>query len=100
MIGEHEPSYYVLSCVNIDNFKVINAQHGTAVGDKVIHYVAESIENSMEQIGRICAHIASDEFASLYPSECMRSEALRKDTPRRALRTVFFSVYGCAWEGL
>ena len=76
MISEHEPSYCVLSCVIIDNFKVINAKHGNAVGDKVIHHVAESNENSMEQIGGICAHIASDEFAALYPSECVRSEAL------------------------
>lgn len=29
MISECEAGFYVLSCVNIDNFKVINAQYGT-----------------------------------------------------------------------
>ena len=76
MINMHEPGFYVLSCINIDNFKVINAQHGTETGDGVIRHVASSINNCMNEIGGICAHIAGDEFAALYPMSYIKSKAI------------------------
>ena len=53
MISEKKPGYYIFSCINIDNFKVINDRYGTDIGDKVLKYVAESISDDMKDMGGI-----------------------------------------------
>lgn len=50
MISECEAGFYVLSCVNIDNFKVINAQYGTQTGDNVICHVSATMAKHMAEI--------------------------------------------------
>ena len=45
MISECEAGFYVLSCVNIDNFKVINAQYGTQTGDNVICHISATMQS-------------------------------------------------------
>lgn len=76
MISECEAGFYVLSCVNIDNFKVINAQYGTQTGDNVICHVSATMAKHMAEVGGICAHIAADEFAALYPRVCSASDKM------------------------
>ena len=49
MISECEAGFYVLSCVNIDNFKVINAQYGTQTGDNVICHVSATMAKHMAE---------------------------------------------------
>ena len=73
MIDNRKDECYILSCINIDNFKVINAQYGTEVGDSVICHVAMCISECMAKIGGICGHIAGDDFAALFPSEFANS---------------------------
>lgn len=76
MISEKKPGYYILSCINIDNFKVINDRYGTDIGDKVLKYVAESISDDMKDMGGICGRIAGDDFALLFPAEYANSGRL------------------------
>lgn len=73
MIDNRKDECYILSCINIDNFKVINAQYGTEIGDSVICHVAMCISECMAKIGGICGHIAGDDFAALFPSEFANS---------------------------
>lgn len=76
LIEQSEPSKYTVSCINIDNFKAINAQYGAEVGDRVLIYVAECISKCMAEIGGIFGHIAGDDFAALFPTEYASSDLL------------------------
>lgn len=82
MIASHEMGYYIISCINIDNFKVINAQYGAFTGDCVLRHVAQCICECMESIGGICGHIAGDDFAALYPAENVNFQTLKNSYMR------------------
>ena len=76
MIDAHEPGFYILTCINIDSFKTINDQYGTAVGDQVLCNIAENIYNSIDDMGGICARLAADDFAVLFPASEQNSHRL------------------------
>lgn len=77
MISDKPAGYYVLTVFDIDNFKVINDQHGTAEGDEVLRRVADLFAKRFGDIGGIAARISADNFAVLYPSKYMESEELK-----------------------
>lgn len=66
MTALHEPGYYVMACFNIDNFKVVNDQYGTDMGDRVLRHVAISTEKCADSLEGICCRIMADNFAMLY----------------------------------
>lgn len=74
MIDEKDNGYYILSCINIDNFKVINDRYGMDAGDMVLQHVAGCICSCLIDIGGICGLISGDDFAALYPVSYANSE--------------------------
>lgn len=68
LIKECEPGYYVLSCFDIDNFKLINDQYGAAEGDRILSEVGRAVREDMEKLGGIGARISADNFAVLIPN--------------------------------
>ena len=77
MVDAQEPGYYVMASFDIDKFKVINDQYGTAMGDRVLLHTAKVFRDGFGKIGGICSRIAGDDFAVLYPAHWMDTDALR-----------------------
>lgn len=65
LIKSHENGYYVLSYINIDNFKVINDQYGTDKGDELLRWLAKCIEKTDEGVLTLACRISADRFAVL-----------------------------------
>lgn len=76
MIAAHDPGYYVLSCFDVDRFKVINDQYGTEKGDEVLRHIAGVFMSGFESNGGVCCRISADNFAVLYPVVLLGSEEL------------------------
>lgn len=76
MVRNHAPGHYALSCIDIDNFKVINDRFGSAKGDAVLRHVAETFRQGFGAIDGICCRITADNFAVLYPSRFIDTEGL------------------------
>ncbi len=77
LIRQREPGYYMLSCFDIDNFKVINDQHGTESGDEVLCHVAECLAECAQSVGSIVCRLMADRFAALYPAADTNSEIVK-----------------------
>lgn len=85
LIESNEAGYYVLSCMDIDNFKVVNDLYGSDKGDEVLKYVAETLKSGIEDIGGIVCRIAADTFAAVYPRRFIESgeiDSLREEVCR------------------
>lgn len=100
LIDAHEPGYYILSCINIDDFKVINDQYGTDVGDQVLCHVADSISECLADIGGLCARFAADDFVVLFPTSYEETPRIiaahmRACTPRCILQRIHIRIGRC-----
>lgn len=100
MISSHEPGFYLLSCVNIDDFKAINEQYGVETGDLVLCNVAESFFKCLNGTGGICAHFSADNFAVLYPDAYRNAEQIftghaRACTPECILQRIHIRIGRC-----
>ncbi len=78
MVKRHKENYYVMSCFDIDKFKVINDQYGTEKGDQVLKHIASVFKEGFCKNGGICCRIAADNFAVLYPISFQNSEEISK----------------------
>ncbi len=85
MIKAGEPGYYVLSCLDIDNFKVINDLYGSVRGDGILKHVARTLAGGVAPLGGICGRIAADSFAALYPRRFMDSAGVERIRERAAV---------------
>ncbi len=83
MVRQHTAGYYVISCFDIDKFKVINDLYGTKMGDTVLIHIANIFKEIFERIGGIACRVSADNFAVLYPREYLYSKEL-KEVSRRA----------------
>lgn len=68
LIQKHEPGHYIISCIDIDQFKVINDQYGMQVGDEVLKHVADCINLCYKDLNGLACRFSADKFAVLYPS--------------------------------
>lgn len=97
LVASKEEGYYVLSCFDIDKFKVINDLYGTKRGDEVLKSIARIFVNYFSNVGGICCRVNADNFAILYPSKLMDSEEIRSIFRKAKviegfLRSITFSV--------
>ena len=76
LIAAHEPGHFVLASLDIDNFKVINDQYGSEMGDAVLQHVADTFDSGIGNVGGICCRVTADKFAVLYPRAYMHSKEL------------------------
>ena len=70
--------YYMLSCFDVDSFKVINDQYGTDKGDLVLKHIAQVIDQCVTPLGGICCRSGADDFAALYPVSYLGSDELSR----------------------
>ena len=77
MIARKPSSAYMLSCFDVEGFKVINEQYGTKVGDAVLKHIAECIERSVAGMDAICCRHTADQFAILFPADQVNSDSIR-----------------------
>lgn len=96
LIASHEPSHYVMSSMNVENFKVINDQYGTEKGDEVLKYIAGTICAGFEPVGGICCRIMADKFSALYPVSFMETDAIVQI--RHAIKLMDGSIHPIAFN--
>ncbi len=68
IIQSHDAGAYVMACMDIDNFKLINDQYGAAEGDRILKHVGAALGNAYDHVGGVSARISGDNFAGLYPN--------------------------------
>ncbi len=74
MIAKRAPGYYVLSCLDIENFKVVNDQYGIDKGDELLRDLARQLSEIMENIGGVCCRYNADKYGMLYPASYQYSD--------------------------
>lgn len=73
LIQNHEPGYYTMSCIDINQFKIINDQYGMEVGDQVLIHIADCINTCCKKLGGLACRYSADRFAALYPVSAANS---------------------------
>lgn len=68
IVNTHMAGFYVMACVDINHFKIINDQYGSAKGDEVLKHVAQCLQSWTSSVGGLCCRITADTFALFYPS--------------------------------
>lgn len=76
MIEEKATGYYILSSINVENFKFINSAYGLDSGDAVLRHIADCTVRCMAAIGGIAGRINGDAFAALFPASYADSKLL------------------------
>ncbi|QIB65652.1 GGDEF domain-containing protein [Kineobactrum salinum] len=77
-------NYYSLVIFDIDNFKIVNDQHGHAAGDEILRTLARVCHEHIRQED-ILARIGGEEFALFLPG-CAQTNAVQiADQCRRAI---------------
>lgn len=78
MVAQKEKGHYVLSCFDIDKFKVVNDLYGAKKGDEVLKTIGKRILLYFTEIDGICCRINADNFAVLYPVSYMDSKEIEE----------------------
>lgn len=76
MVEAQEPGFFIMACFDVEHFKIINDQYGSARGDVVLKYIAQTFQEGFRQAGGICSRIMADNFAVLYPKSFAESEEI------------------------
>ena len=66
---------FVLACLDVDDFKLINDQYGTETGDEVLRSIAHALRRDCEADGSLCGRISADNFVVLYKEHFLEREA-------------------------
>ena len=78
MINAKEENYYIISAIDIDNFKVINDQYGMKKGDEILRYIGQRMQPIINELGGICCRVTADKFAVLLPVSSIDNPVLNK----------------------
>ncbi len=81
-VGFSEPG--VVLMIDIDYFKKINDTYGHAVGDQVLQYMAQLLQNTLRR-GDIAGRLGGEEFAVLLPDTPLENGRALAERLRRAL---------------
>ena len=71
--------YYVLGCVDIEGFKVINDQYGSETGDRILKCIADTLQQFCSEKGGLCGHLFADQFVSLFPQSLLDTGTVGPD---------------------
>ena len=75
IIRRSSAGYYLLSCFNIENFKIINEQYGVEKGDEVLRHIARELGDFADACDGLAGRFSSDKFMLLFPAELKSSDA-------------------------
>lgn len=78
LIAQREAGYYVMTCIDIEKFKVINDQYGTKRGDEVLRKLADALVKLYGPDGGICCRVTADNFAILFPKHLLGTPKLEQ----------------------
>lgn len=67
MIQGSAPGTWVISVVDINNFKVLNDMFGHAEGDRLLCSIADTLQKIADCVGGICGRLNADYFAIIEP---------------------------------
>lgn len=81
----------LLAMINIDDFKILNNLYGYEVGDRIIRFLAHTLQQLMQREGCRIYHIHADEFAVL-------NQADGYDVFEETIQTVQRSIHGNGFE--
>jgi|GEM_PF-6856287 len=87
MLQNAKPNEYILSVIDMDNFKVLNDLYGHEEGDKVLRHMAKKIKLMTDQMQGVCCRADSDNF--VYVMKCGEETSGSNDS----LMTDFFTYY-------
>ncbi len=76
IIGGGGANSYVLSCINIDSFKVINDRFGHSEGDRLLKYMAREVLKSDNEHGYLACRDTADVFITLLPNDAEAIKAV------------------------
>lgn len=84
---------YVMACIDVENFKMINDQYGTDMGDAVLIHIALCLKKLCRTTGALACRCMADKFALLYPVNL-------KDSPELKAAFREMAAPGCLSRGL
>lgn len=85
MIKNQEPGYYILSCFDVNNFKLINDRYGAGEGDRVLRFIGKTLYEDMQKTEGIGCRISADNFAALYHAKWKNNDFIAKLQNRPSL---------------
>ncbi|MBV1774765.1 GGDEF domain-containing protein [Burkholderiaceae bacterium DAT-1] len=77
--------------IDLDHFKRINDRYGHAMGDKVLHLVAQTIQSSLRQPD-VCGRLGGEEFAAMLPEASLTQALEAAERIRQAVAALRFDV--------
>lgn len=80
-----------LLALDVDHFKVVNDEHGHAVGDRVLQELASRLKQSIRNIDMIC-RIGGEEFVIVLPNTNTEVATKIADRMRRSISGIPFNV--------
>jgi diguanylate cyclase (GGDEF)-like protein len=75
---------FTVACLDLDHFKEINDTRGHAVGDRLIHDVAQALRANLRRVD-VVARLGGDEFTMLLPETDAEQALVALGHVRRAL---------------
>lgn len=86
-------SSYVVALLDIDHFKSFNDEHGHAVGDKVLEFVAEILRGTQRWTDHV-ARFGGEEFVILLPRVAGHKAKFAVDRQRAKIEDATFAIGG------
>ncbi len=85
LINGQEAGYYVMDCLDIDRFNVINDQYGNDKCDEILKQIAKILRNAFRGKEATISRITADHFAILYPNKYVKSKRIERISERIAV---------------